>query len=46
MRKNHCSRSFFITTSPLRSQVPSGRTCSLARTVLHPGHQLTGAFFR
>ena len=26
--------------------MPSARTCSLARTVPHPGHQLTGASAR
>ena len=34
------------TRSPERSQVPSASTCSLARTVWHPGHQLTGASAR
>ena len=44
MRKNHCSKSRRSTRSPERSQVPSERTCSLARTVWHPGHQFTIAF--
>jgi hypothetical protein len=40
IRKNYCSRSRRSTTDPQRQHVPS-ITCSLARTVLQLGHQLT-----
>ena len=43
--KNHCSRSLLVTEAVQRSQVPSGRTCSLARVVWQVGHQLAGALF-
>src|SRR3990170_2034859 len=41
--KNHCSRSFWITSVPHLSHSPL-ITCSLARTVLQEGHQSTEAF--
>src|SRR3989344_3296385 len=44
MLKNHCSRSFCVTSFSQRQHFPSW-TCSLARTVLQLGHQLTFAFF-
>ena len=41
----HCSRSRFSGSVPQRQHLPSV-TCSLARTVLQVGHQLTGFFLR
>ena len=46
MRKNHWLRSRCVTAAPHLSQWPSSTTCSLARTVLHEGHQLAGAWSR
>ena len=43
--KYHCSRSRFSGSVPQRQHLPSV-TCSLARTVLQVGHQLTGFFLR
>ena len=45
MRKNHCAITRCSTVASQRSQRPSS-TCSFASTVLHDGHQLTGAFLR
>ncbi len=43
--KNHCARKRCSTGVPQRSHAPA-ITCSLASTVLHEGHQLTGASLR
>src|SRR3989338_8319153 len=40
--KNHCSKFFWMTLLPQRSQLPS-MTCSFAKTVWQSGHQFTGA---
>ena len=42
MRKNHCAMRRCSTGVSQRSHAPA-ITCSLASTVLHEGHQLTGA---
>ena len=43
-RTNHCGATMYSTGVSQRSQSPA-MTCSLARTVMQDGHQLTGASF-